>query len=81
MCIITITSHQASEDSEGHGSQEEQHQDQIQGAPDQLHALNMLGLWGQPAQMQVQVQHQPSAYLHITITAALTLTISRIEVN
>lgn len=43
--IFVLCSHQASENGEGHGSQQEQHQDQIQGAPDQLHALSMLSLW------------------------------------
>lgn len=45
--LLCCRSHQASEDSEGHGSQQEQHQNQIQGAPDKLHALGVLSLWRQ----------------------------------
>lgn len=39
--------HQASDGSEGHGSDQKHHQDQICGTPDQLHALSLLGLWGE----------------------------------
>lgn len=45
--FFCLCSHQASEDSEGHGGQQEQHQNQILGTPDQFHALGVLSLWRQ----------------------------------